>query len=74
MEGKTAQVAKQKLEELGFIVVEDKESSDTYAAGVVTYVEGAGLSVEKGSTVTIVVSTGPSANEGNHGTDTGNSQ
>ena len=56
--GKTANEAKRMLEELGFVVVEDTEPSDTYKEGVVVYVEGAGYKVEKGSTVTIVVSSG----------------
>jgi serine/threonine-protein kinase len=68
--GKTAAEAKTKLEELGFIVVQVEEPSDIYNQGFVVYVDGAGYKVEKGSTVTIVVSSGKSSNGGNTQTPT----
>ncbi len=68
--GRTAAEAKTKLEELGFIVVQEEEASDIYNQGLVVYVEGAGYKVEKGSTVTIVVSSGKSSNEDNTQTPT----
>lgn len=59
LKGKSFNSVKATLQNKGFVVQPTYETNNTYADGYVVYVEGEGLEAEKGSTVVVVVSTGP---------------
>ena len=57
--GKSVNSVKATLGNLGLKVKESYQESTEYKEGIVVHVEGAGVETSKGSTVTIVISTGP---------------
>lgn len=68
--GKTESDAKASLQDLGFRVSVQQQASSSVAKGTVISQSATG-SAKRGSTITIVVSTGPSSDSSNGGSDSG---
>lgn len=69
--GKTESDAKASLQDLGFRVSVQQQASSSVAKGTVISQSATG-SAKRGSTITIVVSTGPGSDSSNGGSDNGN--
>ena len=59
LKGKSFNSVKATLQNKGFVVEATYQTDNTYADGYVIHVDGEGVEAERGSTVVVVVSTGP---------------